>query len=64
MGGPESLYKDALNGFTQVVGHTVQKRISFQFGVWLIDTLGTSGEYLMIENEIAKAVKTKKSGGK
>lgn len=49
---PESLMQDAIENFTQVVGHTqmpkliVEERLPFIF----IDTLGTSGEYLSIEN--------------
>jgi hypothetical protein len=45
---PDSLFVDRLNNFTQIVGHTVQEQLTPFSDVTLIDTLGTSGEYLCI----------------
>lgn len=45
---PESLYEDAVDGYIQVVGHTTQRRLIVQPPVVLIDTLGTSGEYVSV----------------
>lgn len=55
---PSSLLRDTKSlrkdGIIQVVGHTEIKSIdvadSIKKNLWLIDTLGTSGEYLVIEN--------------
>jgi predicted MPP superfamily phosphohydrolase len=48
---PNSLYRDNIKNL-QVVGHTTQNSInprkSVRQGYYLIDTLGTSGEYLII----------------
>lgn len=44
---PESLFRDMLDGYIQVVGHTTRDRIEVGGDVILIDTLGTSGEYLV-----------------
>jgi len=50
---PNSLYRDGIKQ-NQIVGHTTQNRIdegkSKRQGFWLIDTLGTTQEYLRIEN--------------
>jgi predicted MPP superfamily phosphohydrolase len=45
---PDSLIKDKIKGYYQVVGHTTQDKIMSANGVVFIDTLGTSGEYLEI----------------
>jgi len=45
---PDSLFIDRLDNFTQIVGHTVQEQLTPFSDVTLIDTLGTSGEYLCI----------------
>ena len=45
---PDSLFIDRLDHFTQIVGHTVQDKLIPFSDVTLIDTLGTSGEYLYI----------------
>lgn len=46
---PTSLALDALDGFIQVVGHTVQRELSIlDDKIVLIDTLGTSGQFLCI----------------
>lgn len=50
---PESLFEDGLKEYIHVVGHTTQNSINPPKGdsnMWFIDTLGTSGEYLVIEN--------------
>lgn len=50
---PASLYRNGIDNL-QIVGHTPQKRIeplkSPRQGYYLIDTLGSSGEYLLIED--------------
>lgn len=50
---PNSLYRDGIKQM-QVVGHTTQKNINLnkgkRQGYYLIDTLGTSQEYLIIDN--------------
>lgn len=50
---PRSLIKDAYrkDQLTQIVGHTTMKRIKPYKKYWFIDTLGTSGEYLKIEED-------------
>lgn len=47
---PNSLFDDAIDGFIQVVGHTTQKELLLNHKIVLIDTLGTSGQYLSISN--------------
>lgn len=50
---PQSLFEDGLKEFIHIVGHTTQNSIKPPKGdsnMWFIDTLGTSGEYLVIEN--------------
>jgi len=47
---PNSLLKDRIEGFIQVVGHTTQNKLVITDDVILIDTLGTSGEYLIWDN--------------
>lgn len=46
---PKSLSYDAVDGFIQVVGHTTQGMLHLTTNIILIDTLGTSGEYLICE---------------
>jgi len=46
---PDSLRRDAISGFIQVVGHTTQQELLLTPPIILIDTLGTSGQYLVIE---------------
>ncbi|KAA6438452.1 hypothetical protein FEM33_17350 [Dyadobacter flavalbus] len=53
---PESLRTDAVNGFVQVAGHTQQRSLTITDDLVLIDTLRTSGEYLVIENDQPAAV--------
>lgn len=52
---PETLMQDAIHGFVQVVGHTASPDLlRLQSGsatLYTIDTLGTSGEYLMMREE-------------
>ncbi|TAD87851.1 MAG: hypothetical protein EAY75_05820 [Bacteroidetes bacterium] len=47
---PKSLFKDAVPGYTQVVGHTQQAEMSISPKLTLIDTLGTAKTYLRIAN--------------
>lgn len=47
---PNSLLRDRIEGFIQVVGHTTQNKLVIADDVILIDTLGTSGEYLIWDN--------------
>lgn len=47
---PQSLAKDRIEGFSQVVGHTIQYRLQVQEELYFIDCLGTSGEYLVIQD--------------
>jgi predicted MPP superfamily phosphohydrolase len=53
---PTSLSIDAVEGFIQVVGHTQQRSLTITNNLILIDALGTSGEYLVIENNKPTAV--------
>jgi len=49
---PKSLFLDALDGYTHVVGHTQRPSIFIAPNkMILIDTLGISGEYLVVEND-------------
>lgn len=62
---PRSLMKDSKElGLIQIVGHTSMNRIDIKgkstgSRYFFIDTLGTSGEYLIIENGIFSADKIK-----
>lgn len=48
---PTSLLRDRISGYIQVVGHTIQDRIIPSDDVVFIDTLGTSGEYLILRDK-------------
>ncbi len=52
-----SLLKDKLDDKTFVVGHTTLERLAIIDSLIGIDVLGTSGEYLIIEDGIPKAKK-------
>jgi hypothetical protein len=52
-----SLLKDMVKGFTYVVGHTTVKQMHMALNVIAIDCLGTSKEYLVIQNGEAFARK-------
>lgn len=52
---PKSLREDKIEGYIQIVGHTVQKKLITTGDIILTDTLGTSGEYLEINNGILTA---------
>lgn len=54
---PESLNDDMLDGIVCVVGHTYQDELFIGEKVILIDTLGSSLEYLVIKDGVAKSVK-------
>lgn len=47
---PTSLRRDGLDNYIQIVGHTMQDNIQINKNIILIDTLGTSQEYLEINN--------------
>lgn len=49
-----SLLKDKLDGYIFVVGHTMIKELTMMGDIIGIDTLGTSREYLKIENNVIK----------
>lgn len=48
---PNSLYIDKVDSYIQIVGHTTQLKLMLDNDVLLIDTLGTSMEYLIIEDQ-------------
>lgn len=54
---PKSLLQDKVDGFIYIVGHTAQDSLITTGEVILTDTLGTSGEYLEINNGILTAKK-------
>jgi predicted phosphodiesterase len=47
---PNSLLRDRVDGYIQVVGHTTQDNLVITDDVILIDTLGTSGEYFICDD--------------
>jgi len=53
---PGSLFMDRIDNYTQIVGHTTQEKIKITEGIILIDTLGTSGEYLEIIDRKVKSI--------
>lgn len=57
---PFSLKMDIIDGYTQIVGHTMQNDIIPHGLITFIDTLGTSGEYLAIEDGEMSVLKLKK----
>lgn len=54
---PEALAFDAIDGFIYVVGHTPIRELSIGDNIIRIDCLGTSGEYLIIEDNQPKSLK-------
>lgn len=54
---PESLLVDILDGKICVVGHTTQDKLTQVGNIILIDTIGTSGEFLTIVDGVGKADK-------
>jgi predicted MPP superfamily phosphohydrolase len=54
---PNSLLVDGIDDYIQVVGHTVQDKLVVTNNVILIDTLGTSGEYLQIIDGVISSIK-------
>ena len=48
---PASLALDKIDNYIQVVGHTMQHRLRIVNDIILIDTLGTSKEYLVIDEK-------------
>ncbi len=62
---PQSLLIDMLDGYIHVVGHTMQDNIKIikrndKSGIILIDTLGTSQEYLVIQDGVPEVRTIKK----
>lgn len=49
---PNSLLRDKIDGYTQVVGHTVKRNIEINNKLVFIDTLQTSKEYLVINGNV------------
>jgi len=47
---PASLLEDRVDNYVQVVGHTIQKSLMLSDEVIFIDTLGTTGEYVVYED--------------
>lgn len=45
-----SLLKDMVKGFTYIIGHTTIREMHMTNNIIAIDCLGTSGEYLVIQN--------------
>ncbi len=45
---PRSLRENRVDGYIHIVGHTVQDKLIINDDIVLIDTLGTSGEYLQV----------------
>ncbi|MEO6132662.1 MAG: metallophosphoesterase [Saprospiraceae bacterium] len=56
---PDRLKNDKPEDFIQVVGHTMQLRVRVIDDIVLIDTLGTSREYLLIEEGKVYVMKIK-----
>lgn len=58
---PASLIADRIEGLTFVVGHTSVKEIDVtkasEYGIIMIDSLGLSGQYLVIEDGVSKIAK-------
>lgn len=52
-----SLFRDRLDDYTFVVGHSTLHELTITDSIIGIDTLGVTGEYLIIENNIAKSSK-------
>lgn len=52
-----SLFADAIDDITYVIGHTTQENIVITDKIIAIDTIGTSGEYLVIEKNTPIAKK-------
>ena len=48
---PNSLLQDKLDKYIQIVGHTQQDKLTLINNVAFIDTLGTSGEFLILEKD-------------
>lgn len=48
---PRSLSRDGIDDYVQVIGHTTQDNLTIIDNMILIDTLGTSGEFLIISSD-------------
>ena len=58
---PQSLLENMVEGYTHVVGHTQKDKMYIFKDLCLIDTLGTSGEYLEINDGVFTAKTNKKT---
>lgn len=58
---PKSLLADKPEGYKQCVGHTTHDHISHNQDVIFIDTLGTTGEYLVIRDRLLTSGTLKQS---
>lgn len=47
---PNSLLLDKIENFYQVVGHTMMNTLLYEDCVYFVDTMGTTKEYLVIDN--------------
>ncbi len=54
---PQSLLVDGIDGYTHIVGHTHQRMINIIGNIILIDTMGTSGQYLEIVDGVPESKK-------
>lgn len=52
---PDSLLQNKLDKYIQIVGHTPQQDLTILKDVAFIDSLGTSGEFLVIENNVLRS---------
>lgn len=57
---PRSLMRDRIEDYVQIIGHTQMNNLQITENVVLIDTLGTTGEYLQIVDGIMSAANSKK----
>jgi hypothetical protein len=54
-----SLFEDAVTGYVYVVGHTPLEELTITDNVIGIDTLGTTQEFLIIEDGVPSSAKLK-----
>ncbi len=56
---PKSLREDRIDGYIQIVGHTVQDELVIKKNLIFIDTLNSSGQYLRIIDGVMSVGETK-----